>query len=214
MTTFTESMHAGEFIVSEANGTRARETATLITGQDLEAGTVLGRITKGTAAGAAVAGNTGNGTITAAPTVGAAAKPGVYRLTCIATATNGGKFMVQDPDGIALPNAAVAAEYTTHLTFTIADGATDFALGDSFTITVAAGSGKLTQFDQDGTDGSETAVAILIYATDAASADQTCVVLVRDAEVNGAELTWPSDIETAEQTVAIAQLAALGLIVR
>jgi hypothetical protein len=49
----------------------------------LTTGMVLGRVTKGAATGAAVAGNTGNGTITAAPVVGAAAKPGVYRVACI-----------------------------------------------------------------------------------------------------------------------------------
>lgn len=210
MTTFTEGRHAGEFIVAEATGTRSREIGTLITGQDLEAGTVLGRITKGVAAAAAVAGNTGNATITAAPTVGAGAKPGVYRLTALSAT----RFMVQDPDGVALPNAVAGTEYTTHLTFTITAGGTAMVAGDSFTITVAAGSGKWTQFDQDGTDGSETAAGVLIDNVDATSADQTCVVLVRDAEINGAELTWPSDIETSEKTAAIAQLAALGLIVR
>lgn len=97
----------------------------------------------GTAAGAAVAGGTGNGTITAAPTVGAAAKAGVYRLTCIEPATDLGKFQVEDPDGIVIGVATVGTEFTTHLTFTIADGSTDFVAGDSFTITVTAGNSKL-----------------------------------------------------------------------
>ncbi|MCK7579302.1 MAG: head decoration protein [Chromatiales bacterium] len=150
MTTFTEGRHAGEFIVAEANGTRSREVGTLALGQDLEAGTVLGRITKGVAAAEAVTGNTGNATITAAPTVGAGAKPGVYRLTALSAT----RVMVQDPDGIALPNAIVGTEYDTHLTFTITAGGTALAIGDSFTITVAAGSGHWTQFDPDGVDGS------------------------------------------------------------
>lgn len=42
-----ESMHPGEFILSEANGTRSRESGTLISGQDLGAGAVLGKITSG-----------------------------------------------------------------------------------------------------------------------------------------------------------------------
>ena len=210
MTILTEGRRAGEFIISESPGTLSREIGTLALGQDLEAGTVLGRITKGVAAAAAVAGNTGNATITEAPTVGAGAKPGVYRLTALSAT----RFMVQDPDGIALPNAVAGTEYTTHLTFTITAGATPMVAGDSFTITVAAGSGKLTQFNQDGTDGSEIAAGILIDNVDATSADQPCVFLAREAEINGAELTWPSDIETSEKTAAIAQLAAPGLIVR
>lgn len=42
MTTLTESRHAGEFLVSEANGDRSRATGTLLSGQNLSAGTVLG----------------------------------------------------------------------------------------------------------------------------------------------------------------------------
>ena len=45
MTTLTETLKAGHYIVSEANGRRSRETVTLISGQNLKAGTVLGKIT-------------------------------------------------------------------------------------------------------------------------------------------------------------------------
>ena len=41
MTTLTEGKRAGEFLVSEANGTRSRRTGTLLSGQDLQAGTVI-----------------------------------------------------------------------------------------------------------------------------------------------------------------------------
>lgn len=40
-----EGRHTGEHIISEANGTRSRDVVTLIEGQNLGAGTVLGRIT-------------------------------------------------------------------------------------------------------------------------------------------------------------------------
>lgn len=45
MTTLTEGRHTGEHIISEANGTRSREVVTLISGQNLQPGTVLGKIT-------------------------------------------------------------------------------------------------------------------------------------------------------------------------
>lgn len=45
--TFTEPMRTGEYIVSESNGSRSREVAVLIAGQNLKAGTVLGKITTG-----------------------------------------------------------------------------------------------------------------------------------------------------------------------
>lgn len=210
----TEGRNSGEFLYSEACGTRSLETVTIDTG-DLAAGTVLGKLTKGAATGAAVAGGTGNGAITAAPAVAAGAKAGVYRAVCIEPAANVGKFLVSDPDGINLGVATVAVEFVGGgLTFTIADGATDFVSGDSFTITVAAGSGKYVAYNQDGVDGSEIAVGILYDNVNATDADVEAVVYVRDCEVNGSELTWPADIEAGEKTAAIAQLATVGIIVR
>jgi hypothetical protein len=41
----TEGAHTGEFILSESEGTRSREVITLISGQNLASGTVLGIIT-------------------------------------------------------------------------------------------------------------------------------------------------------------------------
>lgn len=41
----TETTHAGEFILSEANRTLSRETITVISGQTLAAGDVVGKIT-------------------------------------------------------------------------------------------------------------------------------------------------------------------------
>lgn len=45
MTTFTEDLHAGAFIVSEGNGKISREVVTIASGQNLKAGAVLGKIT-------------------------------------------------------------------------------------------------------------------------------------------------------------------------
>lgn len=47
MTTFTEGKHAGEFLMSEADGQRSRENVTIVAGQNLGAGAVLGKITSG-----------------------------------------------------------------------------------------------------------------------------------------------------------------------
>lgn len=41
----TEQARTGEFIVSEANGTLSRSSIVIVSGQDLAAGTVLGKIT-------------------------------------------------------------------------------------------------------------------------------------------------------------------------
>lgn len=45
MTTLTEGVHANEFRVSEANGDRSREVVTIVSGENLKAGHVLGKIT-------------------------------------------------------------------------------------------------------------------------------------------------------------------------
>lgn len=45
MTTFTEGPHTAGYLISEANGTLSREVVTLLAGNNLLPGTVLGRIT-------------------------------------------------------------------------------------------------------------------------------------------------------------------------
>ena len=45
MTTLVEGTHAGEFIVSEGNGNISRESITVLSGENLVAGAVLGKVT-------------------------------------------------------------------------------------------------------------------------------------------------------------------------
>ncbi len=90
------------------------------------------------------------------PAVGAAVKPGVYRVTCIEPATDAGTFSVEDPDGVEIGVATVGVAFdSTHIKFTIADGATDFGAGDAFNVTVTAavptGLGDFTVTAPDGT---------------------------------------------------------------
>ena len=213
MTTFTEGQHAAEFLVSEAAGTRSRETGTLLSGQDLEAGAVLGKVAKGAASIVAAAGNTGSGSIAAA-TVGAGAKVGAYRVYCIEPGTNAGVFAVEDPDGIEIGEATVAVAFSTDLTFTIADGTVDFVAGDDFTITVAAGSGKFKEYNPANTDGSETAVAVLYDNVDASLADTSMTYIARDAEAVADSLQWFTGATTNQKTTGKADLALVGIIAR
>ena len=219
MSVLTEGKRLGDWLKWEQENQYSRDVVTVLAGSGAErallSGMVLGRITKGAATGAAVAGNTGNGTITAAPTVGAVAKPGVYRLTCIEPAADAGKFTVEDPDGILIGIATVGVEFTTHLTFTIADGSTDFVAGDSFTITVAAGSAKVKQIDFSATDGSDQACGLLLVDTTAPDgADKSAVAVVRNAIVSDNGITWPGGATGDQKNAAIAQLKAAGILVR
>jgi len=211
MTTFTEGNYAGEHLVSEANGTRSREVITLASGQNLGAGTVLGRI-RGAVSSAAVGTNTGTGAL-GTVTLGAGAMEGDYKLIIVEPGTDAGKFVLENPLGAVVGHGTVASAFSGGgLAFTLAD-ATDYVAGDTIKITVAAGT-EYTQFNQDGTNGSEIAVAVLYDAVDASSAAKSAVVHVRDCEVQATKLTWPADIEAGEKTAALAQLAALGIIAR
>lgn len=101
-------------------------------------GVVVGATFAGTAAAAALGTNTGNGTITSAPAVAAGAKAGRYTVTMLEPASNAGEFVVEDPDGVIIGNGTVAVALTVGGVgpFTVADGSTDFAAGDQFSIDV------------------------------------------------------------------------------
>ena len=210
----SETLHTGGFLVSEANGCLSRDVETLITGQNLKAGTVLGFIASAlTASAAAAVGNTGNGTIGAITVT--TALVGAYTLTVIEPGTDAGTFEVEDPNGTSIGTGTVGAAFTAGgLSFTLADGATDFVAGDQFTITVDEGSGKVTQLDLTATNGSQNAARLLYDDVDATDADQQCVVISRQAEFNAAEIIWPDGITDNQKATALAQLKTLGLIAR
>ncbi len=219
MSVLTEGKYIGDWLKNEGDLRYSRDTITVLAGSGaarvLTSGMVLGKVLVGAGTAAAVAGNTGNGAM-GAVTVGAGAKVGVYNLVFIEPASNAGRFSVEDPDGVTVGVGTVAVAFTGGgLSFTLADGATDFASGDAFTITVAAGSGKYVQLDTTGTDGRERAAGLLAYDVTAADAvDAKGVAIVRMAEVSDNGITWPAGISGGNKTAAIAALATAGIIVR
>lgn len=221
MTTLIEGRHAGEFLLSEANFHRSRDNVTIAFSQTIKPGGVLAR--KAVAASvvvsaAADAGNTGgSGALTPAdPAVSSKVKDGIYQIVCIEPASNAGTFEVFDPSGKSIGKATVGVAFNKEIKFTIAD-ATDFVAGDRFTFTVKADAEdfQFVAFNQDGTDGSEVPAAIAIHGVvTPADATAKIAVISRDAEVNGRQLEWPADIDSAETADAIQALAGLGIIVR
>jgi len=228
MTTLTEGRRAGEFLLSEGNRTRSRDTVTLLSSGsavELEAGTVLAQIDVGAATAAAkTGGNTGNGTITmdATTPVLAGAKPGIYTVRCIAAATNGGTFRLEDPDGDVIADAAItggaggAVAFAEQVKFVITDAGTDFIVGDGFDITVAAGSGKWTPFLNAA--NREAGAILFDTVTVPASGDLAVVAITRDAEVKADDLVYDSSLSggalTAAKAAAAVSLAAAGIIIR
>lgn len=135
--------------------------------------TVLGQEKLGAVTAAAKSGgNTGNGTLTldAATPKLARAIAGVYSVRCIAAAADGGTFRVSNPQGYVIGEVAVGATFANQIKFAIADGSTDFVVGDGFDITIAAGSLHYIPYDKDNLDGSQDAKCILAEEVDATSA--------------------------------------------
>jgi len=166
----TEGNRLGDILKFESGEVKrfSREDVTVLSGQELEIGAVLGKVTLGAcpATGTADDGNTGGGSC-GSVTAGAKAQQGTYTLRCIKAATGAGDFEVIAPDGTLVGIATVAVAFTSdHINFTLADGDPDFAVGDLFTITIPAGSGKVREIQFAGVDGTQHAYGVLIDAVD------------------------------------------------
>lgn len=187
-------------------------------------GAVLGKfIASPTGTAAAVAGNTGNGTMGAVTvTSNKSLKLGVYTLRIVKAAANAGDFVVVDPDGDVMGFGTVAVAFSQGgIAFTLADGATDFVVGDAFTITVA-GTEKYKLVEATATDGSEVASAVYIADVNGnsgdlaltANTDTKVLALTRGpAIVAKTALTYGASVNTdAEKDALYAQLKAVGII--
>ena len=117
----TEGKHDGEFLISEAAGDRSRKNVTIVSGQNLGAGTVVGKVTDG---------------------------------------------------------------------------------------------GKYSAYDDDNSDGTETAAGILLCAVDATDGDKAGVVIDRDAEVKDDLLVFASTNDSTDITNGKADLESLGIRIR
>lgn len=209
MTVLTETIHVGEWLISEAPGMYSRDVGTVTVSGSTTwlSGTVLAQLTVGAATAAALAGNTGNGTM-GAVTVSKGAVAGVYRVVIVEPGTNIGTFVLEDPAGVTVGRGAVATAFSgAGLAFTLADGATDFVAGDTFTITVAAGTGKWVRYSDAGVAAVETAAGILWTELAPVAGDIKATIITRSAGVKGSLLT-------GSDAAAVADLARIGIIVR
>ena len=161
-TVITEGTYLNDLLKFEMDNYHSREQVTVLAGQYLIMGSVIGKIKVGSVPTTGTAGtNTGAVTCTGV-TGGNKTKVGVYTLRCVTVVASGGVFSVKDPDGEALPEANVTVAYTNPaINFLLNDVGADAALGDTFTITVPVGSGKVKELNLTGIDGSEDAFGIL-----------------------------------------------------
>lgn len=229
--TFSEGQHTAGWLLSELSQYGSRTTRTVKSGQVLVTGTVIGRtMVGGTATATAQAGNTGNGAM-GAITVTGPAVVGRHRLEFTTSGANVGGFTVTDPYNKVIGAGTVAVAFSSGgLAFTLADGATDFVVGDTIFIDVV-GTEQVVVADPTATDGSDIARGIIFDSIDATSAAHAgAVIIERMAEVRTSLLssaapalgigfqsviTWGAGYTTdALKAVAAAQLLALGISIR
>lgn len=185
-------------------------------------GTVLGKtLVSGSAAAVAGAGNTGNGTM-GTITVSSHAKVGQYVLRVTVASSNAGAFELLNSNGSVVGTGNVASAFVgAGLAFTLADGAADFIVGDTFVITVT-GTEKYKILENTASDGSAAFAGIYIGASNglgidtsvAATTDTTVLILERGPALVAKEgLTLGASINTAAEKAALyAQMAAVGII--
>lgn len=93
----------------------------------------------------------------------------------------------------------------------VATGAVLIPAGSVVSKTAA---GKWVPLAPGASDGTQNAAGIIGMATDTTTADKKAPIVVRQCEVNAAELVWPAGITGPQTTTALTALAALGIIAR
>jgi hypothetical protein len=224
MTTLTETIHPGAFIVSESEGPyHTREAVVISISQTILPGTVLGRdavAANVTSSAAADAGNSGNGVFTLDVTTPVldGAKNGKYRIVNDLVAANGGEFQVFDPSGAEIGRVAVGATFANQIKFAIADGSNDFAIGDAFTVTVGIEQSDYQYGALDLTKAGDWAnvagIAVYGVTTDGSNTAKISAIVRGPCEVRAADLTWPGGITDPQKAEGIRQLEKLGIICR
>ena len=220
MNAHAESTTLGDVLKCEAPNLYSREAVTVLAGDGedrmLKVGAAIAARTRSTVTVTAGDGNTGDGAATLADApLGALAEAGIYRLACITAGADGGTFQVLSLKGYVLPDLTVGTAYEGgHLNLTVADGATDFVVGDTFAIEVA-GDDKVAGLDPTAVDGTAEAIGIVAYDVTAPDGtDAKVTAILRDAVLADRAIVWPAGIGEARKNAAIADLEARGILVR
>lgn len=75
--------------------------------------------------------------------------------------------------------------------------------------------GHYVAYDNDNTNGSQAAAGVLLHPVDTTDgATKQAAMIARDAELNEHELVWDEDNGTSDIANGLADLKALGIIVR
>lgn len=124
--------------------------------------------------------------------------------------SNGGMFSVVDPDGVVLDDATVGTPYVGAINFIITD-ATDFVVGDTFTVVVVEGSGLAALVDNSKVDGSQFADCILAVETDTDGDANVVQEAYASGHFNSKALTFGGNDSAADHEP---ELRVLGICLR
>lgn len=189
-----------------------REAVTVVIESGMDVGDALVRtLISPTGTAAAVVGD-GDGAM-GAITVAENATPGVYTLKIVKEVTDAGDFVVTGPDGRVVGNGSVGVAFSGGgMSFTLADGATDFSLGDTIAITVA-GTVKYKWIEAADVATLNDDVAVMIESDknvpSMAAGDHTCAVLIGGvAGIVGANLTYKDSLSAAQKAAVLAKFKA------
>ena len=185
-------------------------------------GTVLARKSVVDAVTAVTGSNTGTGTLTLVTVAAGQIVPvaGDYVVTFTAAVSNGGVFKIVDPNGLEVASGlsltvgatSVTAFEAAGLAFTITNTATNFIIGDLFTLTVVA-DGDLVPFATAGAGGAQIPLAILTYDVVTTDAADVPVRVGIAGSYRKERLVLDADGDASNVTAAVIdQLRHFGLI--
>lgn len=232
MTVYTEGMHANEFLVSEAEGTRSREQVIVSSVTALVPGAVLGKIPGALGAYGPYSPTSTQGATTAsailfdkvdlaAGSSVAASGEIVFSVNPSAddTVTIGGTAVTAKASGATGAQFNIGASLAASMTAlaTVLNASADAQLAKA-TYTATGNSIKIV-FDTAGTSGNSFTIAASAATPSAATllgggTGDRAVIYARDCEVNAGEITWFSGATAQQKLTGIAQLAAQGIIAR
>lgn len=198
-----ESKYIGDVLKNELPSFLSRDNITVLSGEVISLGQVLGKDYK---AITNLAQDTGTGISQSDVSLGPNAKKGDYVIH--GTGTDTGYIM--DPDGYRVDDFSAIPGGGEHISI---DSGT-VASGDQYTVTVGDGSGKFVALDLTAVNGAHEAHGVALGEYDASEGDLPGVMAARTCGVVESGLVWPDSITTEQKENALAELKRLGIVER
>lgn len=195
---------------------REAVTCVIEAGQDVGDALVRTLISPTGTAGAIV--GTGNG-VMGTITVAENATPDTYTLRIVKAVANAGDFTITNSHGVVVSTGSVAVAHVgAGMSFTLADGATDFIVGDTIPI-VVAGTEKFKWVEAADVATLNDDVAVMIETDkdvpSLTAGDHTCAVLrIGTAGIVGANLTYKDSLSDAQKAIVLAKFKAKKIFTR